>query len=165
MIELSYQLRHESVSVLLENMAKLTNAVTKKLNRKAVEEAVKPIESLMRDIAPVGPGADAGDLKKSIGRVVRTKKGAVIGVVGPMRGKARPAAIVKRGKNKGKVRVKIPTRYAHLQEFGSSHQPARPFARPAWDEYGGEAALNTYAETLMTGVEDEVNKIPGQIYR
>ena len=156
-----------SVDLVASNLAKLSDAVNKKINRGAVQAMAKPICDLMKDMAPVdeenGPGA--GQLKKSIGIVIRVKGQKCWAYIGPRYGFKIPINLVTRGKNKGLVEIQSPTRYASLQEFGSKHQMARPFVRPAWDEMGGDTAIANYIEAFISGVQDAVNGMKGQIYK
>ena len=48
-----------------------------------------------------------------------------------------------------------PTRhsfYGEFEEFGTSHQPAKPFMRPAFDS-AGEDALNAFVEVMTDAVD------------
>ena len=164
-MNVSTSINHESLDVLSRNITQLTQKIANKLNAQAVREAAKPIRDLMRDIAPRQETPWGGTLQSSIDMTVRTKKGVTTAYVGPRTKIRKPIKLSTKGKSKGQVQIAIPTRYAHLQEFGSSRQPARPFVRPAWDEYGGEVALNTYADVLIGGVQDEVNRMQGKVYK
>jgi HK97 gp10 family phage protein len=142
-------------------MNKVGKVVSERLNRAAVKKALAPVVEKAKQLAPVGdPALDplAGMLKDSIGEVVTNKKGVVRAIAGPIRRKVR-VGTVKRGKHKGQPVFKDPARYAHLQEFGTSHHDKQPFMRPAWDQAGGEKALATYTETLNTSLDKEVAKI------
>jgi HK97 gp10 family phage protein len=145
---------------VIANFELLSKAVQNRINRKAVTKAIRPITASAKANVKIGNREEPGLLQKSIGEVIRTKKGMITAVTGPRRKFKVPIGISKRGKNKGKVRYKIATRYAHLQEFGSDTQAARPFMRPAWDANGGQTALNTYASEFAAGVNQEVQKLP-----
>ncbi len=150
----------------------LINSNLKKLEKKVRERSLK--RATRAALAPVAKEAkarckeDTGVLKKSIGVVIKnrgrngTRGASVVGVVGPMRNIRAPRKVITKGKHKGLVLVSIPTRYAHLVEFGHiikrgnkqvGHVPPRPFMRPAWDAAGGEAALSRFSEVM----EQEVN--------
>lgn len=141
------------------NFQLLSKRVAGKVNRDALKAAVKPVEAAMIAKCPVGKGPEAGLLKRSIGTVVRTKKGIQTAVTGPRRGFKVPAYVSTRGKNKGKVTYKIATRYGHLVEFGTSHSKAQPFVRPAWDAEGGSKSLERYVKKLDEGVKDAVARM------
>jgi HK97 gp10 family phage protein len=80
---------------------------------------------------------DTGQLYKSIGLTVRRvrKKGQNVNRytarVGPRGGFGITLGTKTKGKNKGKSIRRDPRFYAHLIEYGTSRQPARPFIRPA----------------------------------
>jgi HK97 gp10 family phage protein len=53
----------------------------------------------------------------------------------------------KRGPNEVEVFVGAgPHPQAHLQEFGTSHHPAQPFMRPAWDQHKEKALEGIVAD-------------------
>jgi HK97 gp10 family phage protein len=51
--------------------------------------------------------------------------------------------------------------WSRFFELGTSHQPARPFMRPAFDESAGEA-VGKMRDTLAEGVEREAAKLAGE---
>jgi hypothetical protein len=62
----------------------------------------------------------------------------------------------------------IPTRYAHLIEFGHTivrngvvvgHAAPIPFMRKGWDTQGGEIALNRFETELEAAIAGEVIKV------
>jgi HK97 gp10 family phage protein len=91
--------------------------------------------------------------------------------------KQQSAASKKYGALKSNLRVRTMTRirksgrgamvwtrdafWAVFYEFGTAHQPARPFMRPAFDASSAEA-VNTMVETLATGLESEAKKLAGE---
>jgi HK97 gp10 family phage protein len=95
----------------------------KPMMRKTVDEGLKFVEQAARNRAPVLSGL----LKRSLGRRVRQYHGGVVtvGLMGVRKGVAFLEF-------KGGHAVSA-SRYLHLQEFGSVHQPPRPFMRPALD--------------------------------
>lgn len=100
-----------------DNLALLTT----ELRDRAVKKVMKKITTSIRDSARSRVRRDTGTLHNAIQDKVTSKgaKGAItIGIVGIRRGIKVPIRVVSRGRNKGKVLVAIPTRYAHLVERG-----------------------------------------------
>ena len=75
---------------------------------------------------------DTGLLKYSIRSKSRTKNGTAYAVVGPGTNMAR-TVFRKRADGTTRQTEAVPTKYAHLIEFGTAHSAPKPFLRPAWD--------------------------------
>lgn len=103
---------------------------------------------------------DTGQLYKSIGLTVRRVRRKLQYVnrytarVGPRGGFRITTGTYTRGKNKGKPIYRDPRYYAHLIEYGTSRQPARPFIRPAI-----EASEGAIIDGLAMGYEKGMAKI------
>lgn len=96
----------------------LPKATAKNVMRRVLKERGKPIADAAQSRVPV----DQGDLKRSI--VVSTK------LTRRQRGKHK-----KFGPNDVEVFVGPGAHpQAHMQEFGTSKEPAQPYMRPAWDQ-------------------------------
>ncbi|MGJ3501612.1 phage protein, HK97 gp10 family (plasmid) [Piscirickettsia salmonis] len=98
-------------------------------NRRALRKAAEPVEQQMKANAPQQSGALVESIKR------RSKKGknrqTVVSVtVGPAR--------------------KI--QYVIEQEYGSSHQPARPFIRPALND-NAQKAINIFKSDLTRALK------------
>lgn len=177
------------VDNIINNGAKLVTAIRDRALKKAVKRTIDPIHRA----ALARVSVENGVLKSAIQQKISSKghKGeAVFGIVGIRRGIKVPVRIVTRGKHKGHLYVQIPTRYAHLVEFGhrivtsaiwerdpnSKHgrlreiqhstrgtvvgfAKARPFMRPAWDQYGKEVALKTFLVQLDREITNEVSAL------
>lgn len=94
--------------------------------RRAGIEALQPFDAAWRANAPVRSG--------------HLKAGGGVGT----HLTARQASLVRKA---GKAFVEVyagpgPDPQAHLNEFGSRHQPAKPFVRPAWDATQDQVAKN-----------------------
>lgn len=139
-------------------MAKVGKAVADKLNKRALNKALKPVVEKAKDLAPVGKDVLPGMLRDSIGSKITVKKGYVRGVAGPIRQRVQ-IGTRKSGKKKGQPIFKDPARYAHLVEFGTSHSAPKPFLRPAWNVAGAEKALDVYTKELNEGLDTEVAKL------
>ncbi|QGP56900.1 phage protein, HK97 gp10 family (plasmid) [Piscirickettsia salmonis] len=123
-----------SVEGLRELEQKLKTLEPKKirsLNRRALRKAAEPVETQMKANAPQKSGALVESIKR------RSKKGkgrrTIVNVtVGPTR--------------------KI--HYAIEQEYGSSHQPARPFIRPALND-NAQKAINIFKSDLTRALKKQ----------
>lgn len=101
--------RFEGGDELAANLAKLSIPLSKKIMREALTEAGEPIRAMAARLAPHHPGAP--DLRDHIG-------------IGPVRSSEQGAVAVG------------PTRefyYGFFQEFGTRHNRAHAFMRPAFD--------------------------------
>src|SRR5262245_33999006 len=93
----------------------VSRSTGKNILRRALIRAGKPIEVPAKRLAP----ELTGDLRISIDSSATLSSR-------------------QRGQHRKKSTVEVfvgagPLPQAHLQEFGTAHQPAQPFLRPAWD--------------------------------
>lgn len=146
---------------IAQNFAAMTREVRDKLLKQAMRATTKPIEQHAKALVKRRTGA----LQDSISTKMTSKgaKGEILRAwVGPERNAGRPMRAVTRGKKAGQIAVAVPTRYAHLIEFGHrivdksgkvvGFAPPRPFMRPAWGAAGGDIALDTFATSLKDGI-------------
>lgn len=79
----------------------------------------------------------SGDLQKNIkmGKVRKSKSGTYSQVVGPAKGDITKSF------------------YGKFSEYGSSHEPARPWMRPAFDE-SKEEAYQKIEQIISNGIEN-----------
>ena len=156
---------------------KIIAQVERRGNRRALNKASRPIiKGARRKVR-----RRHGDLRKSLGNVIRMEKktGAIISIIGPRRGRKR----VVDGKPVD------PANYAHLVEYGTQpHEikprnpagalpvgndqfagtvqhpgtPAAPFLRPAYDENKNEAPKD-YGEVIGGFIESEAKKANARI--
>lgn len=133
-------------------LSRLDQKIQTQINRKAVKAAIDPVVAMARMLCVEGKGEEAGLLKKSLGAVIRQRKGVVLAVAGPRSGFKVALGKVTRGPNKGATVYKNPTRYAHLVEFGTVHSAAKPFMTPAWNAVGADTALATYIKVFTQEV-------------
>jgi hypothetical protein len=146
------------------NLDDLTAVIRDKILKRAMKLASDPILKRMKDLVP----RDFDVLHDAIEVKITSAGGKgdrIRCYVGIRRGVKIPTKTFKRGKRKGRVLIAIPTKYAHLVEFGFTKKLAdgseirvrpKPFVRPAWDEFGGEVALYTFAEVCEAMVSAEV---------
>lgn len=155
-----------------DNVDMLSTNVRDKVLKRALRKAALPIVNEAKARCP----EDTGTLKESISLSISSKghKGNwVRAFIGPKTGVKVPVGLVSRGVGKGMLRILIPTRYAHLVEFGHEvvingehvgHVPARAFMRGAWDSQGGETALNVFEIECAKGVDEEIAKLPDSAF-
>lgn len=130
----------EGLGQLLDNLSNLPTKVEKRVTRKALNRAAKPVVRMAKTLVPRRTGL----LRKSIGvrpaRISR-KRGTAFVVVGPRR-RFLGAPRQVRSRETGKVRTVTPvaTKYAHLVERGTSRSRAY--------EFMGMALRSTRAESL-----------------
>ena len=110
--------------------------------RSALTRAGTVLVKAARDRAPQKGAPDdpyaTGQLRRAISKRLR---------------RARP------GRQELLVGVQKPrSRIVHLLEFGSAHQAAEPFLRPALDEAGPEA-VEVMRQAMVAGIEREVEKL------
>jgi HK97 gp10 family phage protein len=126
-------------------------------------EGAKQIEAALKELGPVAAGRVARSaLNRSATPIVRRARELV-----PVRTSALKKAITKRlrrqrrgsSRQEALVGIERPaSRYAHIVEFGSARQAAKPYLRPAADEKASEA-LDKLGENLGRGIEREALKI------
>jgi len=107
---------------LLKKFKRLGVSVQKRVVRRPLTAALSPIVKAAKREAPKVSKA----LSKSIGKKVRTYKGAVWGAVGPRTDERYTVEY--------EGRPRVPANYAHLVEFGTLHSAPKPFLRRALDE-------------------------------
>jgi hypothetical protein len=92
-----------------------------------------------------------------------TKGEMVRAWIGPRRNVRYPVRVVQSGTRKGQILLAIPTRYAHLVEFGHrvvnaagetiGYVAPKPFMRVAWGIAGGQVALATFTKVLQAEMD------------
>lgn len=145
-----------------ENFDSFTAKLRHTMLRKAVAVPARKIARAAKSFAPDRTGA----LRSSIGSRTRVpgERGTVVHVfIGPLRKVRVPARLVMRGAEAGKFLMAVPTRYAHLMEFGHDivrngkvigHVGPRSFMRKAWALHGGDYAVHEISLSLHTQIED-----------
>lgn len=144
----------EGVSGVLKSLEFLEKKTADKIRRKFVSKFTSMLAKAVKQKVPkledinvamkafgVSSGYSGGQLKKAIGRKVKTyrKTRTTFGVVGARTGYKIQVGKRTRGKNKGKPVFINPTQYFHLAEYGTRHSAARPSLRPSFDALKGQA--------------------------
>lgn len=143
-------------------LLKLPEELAKKVEADALRGGMTPVRKAAQTYAK--RVRDTGQLYKSIGLNIRRvrKKGQNINRytarVGPRGGFGIILGTKSRGKNKGKPIRRDPRFYAHLIEYGTSSQPARPFIRPAI-ESSESAIIAGLAKGYEKGMAKIIRKI------
>lgn len=146
------------------NLDQLNAAVRDKLLKRAMKAALTPIVEIAADLCDKGTGILADSIGMKISSA-GTQGNLIVGIAGPRTGIRIPVSIHKGGLGLPPF-IAIPTRYAHLVEFGHDivthdgrivgHVGPHAFMRPAWDEAGGEVALYTFSDVMQDGIATEV---------
>lgn len=150
---------------LQKQFDRLERGIRLRVGKKAVRAGAKPILDDMKARAPRQTGA----LKRSIKQRVRgyRRDGIVVSIIGVASG-------IKVPDPKAKGGYRIPSKYAHLVEYGTAVREvkkaavmtdgsvvfgkrvrgvtARPFIRPSFDSKSGTAS-NTVRDTAKTEIE------------
>ena len=151
MIDVKVKMNAEEIVM---NLEKLEKKIQRKFVRKAMREGAKVLLNEARARVPVR----TGNLQKSLGISVKTKKGNLEMHVSPRtvkESKAHKKVLVGHTK-KGKPIYKYYTPtgklvpdgyYGRFVELGTKKMSARPFLRPAF-EAKGEEAVKAFRNTL-----------------
>lgn len=134
---------------LNRKLSRLKEAVNRRVLRKAVTAASKPVLKEAKAKAP----KETGLLKKSLGRRTKTYRnsGTAVAVVGPREGFKKEVTV------NGKTEVRNPVKYAHLVEYGTIQTAAHPFLRSAWE--GTKAvARSAMVKAIEDGIDKELSK-------
>jgi HK97 gp10 family phage protein len=122
-------------------------AAANRIARSALNRGATPVVKRARELAPTPGDPDdpyaTGRLKKAITKRLRRAR---------------------RGSDKQEILIGIErprSRVVHLLEFGSAHQSAEPFLRPALDETKGEV-IEAMREAMETGIKRERQKLVAQ---
>jgi len=123
---------------VFKKLEQLPRRVESNVVRRAVRAGGAILVKEARSLVPV----DSGTLKKSIGqKPQRARKSHFFIQVGARAGK----------------KQKNDAWYAHLIEFGTKYQPARPFLRPAFDKKEKEI-VKKIGEKLNEGIHREAKR-------
>lgn len=151
-----------------KNFDALGEALRDKFIKHAVKAALEPV----KEDAKARVKDRTGALKGSIIVVVKSKgtKGTTIrGTCGPGTKIRIPIRVVSRGKHKNQLAIAIPTRYAHLVEFGHKvvingkvvgHVGPKAFMRPAWAAHGGDTAFRVLETDLAEQISAWLASLP-----
>ena len=148
---------------IYDRMDLFTANMRDKAMKQAMKKAIDPIkEKAAANIRKDRTGALRGAVDTKI-TSKGTKGWEIRGLVG-IRSKVRvPVRVVGKGQHAGKLFVAIPTRYAHLVEFGHTlvingkvvgHIAPQAFMRRAWESHGGDKALAVFSVALSESIDN-----------
>jgi HK97 gp10 family phage protein len=114
-------------------LGSISSEMRAKITREAVDEVGKVAVDAMNFLAPVRTGT----LKRALGHksTAYPQQGTAVAIFGAKRGRENWSVTTENGRKK----TNIPTKYAHLVEFGridrggKFHPPTKAFLRPAID--------------------------------
>lgn len=141
---MSIKMTIDGLDEVQEALRQLPDSTAKSVVRRVLRNRAEPIAVRARALAPV----DSGDLKDSIG-------------VGPKL--SRRQRSLHRKVDPDDIEIFIgagPHPQAHMQEFGTEHNPPQAFMRPAWDE-GKDRLL----EGLKADLWEEIRKAAARMAR
>lgn len=135
---MSFSFKLSGFDLLDKELSKLPEAAERKIGVKALRKAGQPILKSMRSKAPVLTGEGRRSLFM---KALKPKSKKIKVIIGPRVGK--------RANNDG----------FHLKfiEFGTENIPAKPFARPAYDEHKHNVP-KIVGEELWKGILKEIIK-------
>lgn len=130
----------------LDELEKL--ATRRAVARRALIKAAQPMAEIMRNLAPDDPRTANEDLVASIGVGTQLSD--------------RQKSLHRRMFQNDRAAVEVfvgagPVPQAHLQEFGTVHHAAQPFARPAWDQ-DKVALLDRLGREMWAEIEKSVQR-------
>ncbi len=143
---MAIKVKVEGFRELDKALQQLKVATAKNVARRVLMKAAEPIAEDMRARAPDDPDTGGNDLRSSIGAGTKLTKRQS-----------------KANKRESPVEVFVGAGglpQAHLQEFGTEHHAAQPFARPAWDAGKGQAL-----ETIRDELTIEIGKAAARAAR
>lgn len=130
--------------VLLE----LPRSTAKGTVRRAMTKAATPMRDLMASLAPDDPSSPPLDLHTSIAVSSKQKGGRQISLT---RAAANEVVIYIGPTSEGYPQ-------AIMQEFGTIHHPAQPFARPAWEQ-GNVDMLTRFSVLIGQEIDKTVARV------
>lgn len=138
------RVRVDGLREVERNLEQLAKGTGKGALRRALKTAAQPLAEAMRAAAPDDPDTGGDDLKSSITVTSKLSK--------------RQSRFHRRMFRDDRASVEMfvgagPLPQAHLQEFGTAHHAAQPFARPAWD-----ADQRALLDRLTQQIRIEVDK-------
>jgi HK97 gp10 family phage protein len=146
---MSVKVKIEGLKEVKAALRELPDATAKRIMRRVLIDAGQMIAETARQLAPVA----GGDLRDSI-------------AVGTTLSKSQRKKHRKGGKDDVEVFVgpavpdggNSPVPQAILQEFGTSHHPAQPFLRPAWDQHK-RAVLDGIKDAMWTKIRKAAERL------
>lgn len=123
-------------------LEKRLDALTAKMRRQTLIRALQvgglPILKLMEQLAPFDTDGPPPHLKfEIVMMVLRSLDGVRTG--------EHDAAIA--------IGPSAKLRYEGFQEFGTANHPPQPYARPAWDQEGGDKAMRRVGDELFIAMK------------
>jgi HK97 gp10 family phage protein len=129
----------EGLKEIADAFEHLPDATSAHIVQRILDERARPIADAARALCP----ADTGELRDSI---------IVSAELSP-----RQSALHETEEADIEVFIGSSLFYAHMQEFGTEHNPPHPFMRPAWDG-AKNALLTNLKEDLWDEIETAVGK-------
>jgi HK97 gp10 family phage protein len=149
----------EGLQSVMDALEELSDKEAAKALKVAGEAEMERVLGRARTLVPKNSGA----LAKSLGYKTRMqiKKGVITTFLGVRKGFAVPD-----GKTKGgSTRYADPRKYAHLVEFGTVKNRAKPFLGPAIERAHGSVSGGQYASDLDLAIQRTVKRLAAKAAR
>lgn len=149
----------QTVTVKISGLDQLSQRLSEesaKIARKVLRNAGVKAGGIIRSAIAANAPRDTGFLEEHIAMKtsVNPSKGTLVVVIGPQGDAGYFKGATRHG---NKVEFKGSPHYAaiaaRMEEFGSKHQPARPFMGPAFDA-SSDQALSVFVDELWNSLKD-----------
>lgn len=130
----------------------------KRAGRGALREAAKPIIATAKRMSPKDVGNLEESIKQATAKRDRGDDGDQVAIVIGIDSSVQPPRYIGRKTGKGAYRDPGVAGVGPIKEFGTEHEPAHPFFRPAWDQHK-DATPSRIAEALGPAIEKEAAKL------
>ncbi len=144
-----------TIQLDLTPLENLKQTLVGKILRKATRKAAKIVKDAVKGNAEAV--RRFGFLAKSIGVKIKVYGKTAVAIVGPKSDFKREKGVRKRGKNKGKPIVHIPSKYEHLIEKGTKRSKAKPVLMPALDSTEKQY-LELLTQLIAEGIAEQLAK-------
>src|SRR5260221_582984 len=130
----------EGLNEVRDALEELPKAMSKNVMQRVLEKHAAPIAATAKSLAPV----NTGELRDEI--------------VASIKLTSHQRALHETQGDDVEVFVGSGVFYAHMQEFGTEHNPPHPFMRPAWDQHK-QGVLDGLKTDLWAEIAKAVDKL------
>lgn len=140
----------------MDALLEFPKATGRNVVRRALLKAAQPVVEAARDLAPDDPQTPAPDLRSSIVASPQLTRRA------RQNGARQNEIEVYIGPSATAGRLVL--NYASFKEFGTVHDPAHPYLRPAWDARQ-DAVMEIFSRELSAEYEKSALRIANKYFR
>jgi HK97 gp10 family phage protein len=148
-IQITSDFEPKEVARLLKRFGEIEPKVARKLTRKTLKDAARPLKDDMKSRAPVGEPRTVyrnGQVYQTSGGNLR--KSVKLRAMGRMN-KGNYGVAVSSGRIKAKGTQPDDAFYVYFYEYGTAHQPARPFIRPSVEAHRNRIQKQVARQTAL----------------